>query len=67
MRAGEIISLTWDKVDAKTGFLRLAAMDTKTNEKRAIPIFPLLQEALDESRRMQRGRKVALISGHVFT
>lgn len=67
MRAGEIISLTWDKVDTKTGFLRLAAMDTKTNEKRAIPISPLLQEALDEIRKAQRDGKITPIGGHVFT
>ena len=33
MRAGEIIKLTWDKVDPKTGFIRLTAEDTKTNER----------------------------------
>src|SRR5262249_9523228 len=48
MRAGEIKGLTWEKVDLKTGFIRLAAEDTKTNEKRAIPISPALQEVLEE-------------------
>src|ERR1043166_3084926 len=67
MRAGEIIKLTWDKVDFKTGFIRLAAEDTKTNEKRAIPLSPLLHETLDAIRRDQRAEKVTAISGHVFT
>ena len=67
MRAGEIKKLTWDKVDLKTGFIRLAAEDTKTNEKRAIPISPALQEILEEIRKEQREGKVAPIGGHVFT
>jgi integrase len=67
MRAGEIKRLTWDKVDFKTGFIRLAAEDTKTNEKRAIPLSPILRETLEEIRKEQREGKVAPISGHVFT
>lgn len=67
MRAGEIIGLIWDKVDLKTGFIRLAAEDTKTNEKRAIPLSPLLWETLEEIRKEQREGKVVSIGGHVFT
>ena len=67
MRAGEIKKLSWDKVDFKTGFIRLAADDTKTNEKRAIPLSPTLREALEEIRKEQREGKVAPIGGHVFT
>lgn len=67
MRSGEIQKLTWEKVDFKTGFIRLAAEDTKTNEKRAIPLSPLLQETLEEIRKEQREGKVAPIGGSVFT
>jgi len=66
MRAGEIKGLTWDKVDFKIGFVRLTAEDTKTNEKRAIPISPILQETLEEIRKEQREGKVTPIGGHVF-
>ena len=67
MRAGEIKKLSWDKVDFKTGFIRLAADDTKTSEKRAIPISATLRETLEEIRKEQREGKVAPIGGHVFT
>jgi integrase len=67
MRAGEIKKLTWDKVDFKTGFIRLPAEDTKTNEKRAIPLSLTLQETLEEIRKQQREGKVTPIGGHVFT
>jgi len=67
MRAGEIKRLTWDKVDLKAGFIRLTARDTKTNEKRAIPLSPVLREILEEVRKEQRDGKVAPIDGRVFT
>jgi integrase len=67
MRAGEIKRLTWDKVDFKTSFIRLAAADTKTNEKRAIPLSPVLREILEEIRKEQWEGKVAPIGGNVFT
>src|SRR5262249_47193661 len=67
MRAGEIKKLTWEKVDFKNGFIRLAAKDTKTNEKRVIPLSPALLEILEEIRKEQREGKVASIGGHVFT
>ena len=38
MRRGEILNLTWDKVDMKTRFINLLAGDTKDREKRSIPI-----------------------------
>jgi integrase len=67
MRAGEIKHLTWEKVDFKTGFLRLAARDTKTSEKRAIPISPALHGVLEAIRKEQREGKVTPIDGRVFT
>lgn len=66
-RSGKIRRLTWDKVDLKVGFMRLAAEDTKTDKKRAIPISPVLQEILEEIRKEHREGKVVPISSHVFT
>ena len=37
MRWGEIVNLTWDKVDPKGGFVRLKGKDTKSGEGRLIP------------------------------
>jgi len=42
MRLGEILGLTWDRVDWKAGLVRLKAEDTKTDEARLIPLTPEL-------------------------
>jgi integrase len=46
MRKEEILGLTWDRVDLKGGFIRLKEADTKTGERRSIPIGQELQEVL---------------------
>ncbi len=46
MREGEILNLRWDRVDRKSGFIRLKPDDTKTSEGRPIPIDSLLNETL---------------------
>ena len=46
MRRGEILNLTWDKVDMKDRFINLEAEDTKDMEKRSIPICDELYEIL---------------------
>jgi integrase len=38
MRRGEILNLTWDKVDLKEGFLYLQPEDCKTDEGRDVPL-----------------------------
>ena len=40
MRRGEILGLTWDKLDLKAGFIRLKGADTKTKKSRIIPLLP---------------------------
>ena len=42
MRQGEILSLTWDRIDLKEEVIRLRPEDTKTNEGRIIPLAPEL-------------------------
>lgn len=46
MRRGEILNLTWDRVDLKSGFIRLKESDTKTGEARSIPLGRELVEVL---------------------
>ncbi|MDR3567347.1 MAG: site-specific integrase [Syntrophobacteraceae bacterium] len=59
MRRGEVLSLTWDKVDMERRMIRLEAADTKDKEPRVIPILPELFEILKEIPR-------ALHDPHVF-
>ena len=66
MRGAEIKKLTWDKVDLKAGFIKLATSDTKGKEKRIIPISPTLRDVLEASRAEQREAKITAITGHVF-
>jgi len=60
MRRGEILNLTWDKVDMKERFIYLEAEDTKDNEKRSIPICDELHKMLTNVTRHIHDR-------HVFT
>ena len=46
MRLGEILALTWDKVDLKRRFIKLNAEDTKDREPRNIPILDKLHGVL---------------------
>ncbi len=48
MRLGEILNLTWDKVDMKNRVIRLEAGDTKDNEAREIPVLEPLYGILSE-------------------
>ena len=46
MRQGEILHLTWDRVDLKAEVIRLQAEDTKSNEGRLVPLTPELTDLL---------------------
>lgn len=61
-RFREIVSLTWDRVDLKRGFITLRSQDTKTKAGRRIPMTPDVRATL------QRLAKVrSLTNNHVFT
>lgn len=62
MRLGEILGLTWDKVDLQEKMIYLNAEDTKTNEAREVPINDFLYDVfLKLKTGMQDG------CPHVFT
>ena len=46
MRLGEILCLTWDKVDLEGRFIRLEPEDTKDDEPRLVPIMDKLYNEL---------------------
>ena len=48
MRLGEILGLTWGRVDWKAGLVRLKAEDTKTDEARLIPLTSELTALLGD-------------------
>ena len=60
MRKGEILGLTWDRVDFQNGIIILEAENTKTQEKREIPIDESLKDLL-------RGIPKNIACPHVFT
>jgi integrase len=43
-RLGEIVNLTWDRVDIQRGFINLRSLDTKTKEPRAVPMTPQVRQ-----------------------
>ena len=60
-RLGEILNLTWDRVDLHRGFIKLRSVDTKTKEPREVPLTPMVLAAL---RDLSKGR--SLIGPYVF-
>ena len=63
MRKGEILNLTWDKVDMKNGFIHLEAEDTKDKEKRSIPMCDELHKMLTNVTRHINNPHVFLFRG----
>ena len=60
-RFGEIVSLTWDRVDLHRGFITLRAIDTKTKKARQVPLTPAVRSALTDLAKVRR-----LSTSHVF-
>jgi len=60
-RLGEILRLTWDRVDLKRGFIQLRSQDTKTNEPRLVPMTPMVRECLTELSKVR-----SLMTNRVF-
>jgi integrase len=63
MREGEILNLTWDKVDLKNRFIRLEAGDTKDKEARNVPILDELYGILKTIPRGVHDSHVFLFKG----
>ena len=63
MREGEILNLTWDKVDMKNRLICLEASDTKDKESRRIPICDELFEILRTVPRALHEKHVFLYRG----
>lgn len=61
-RFGEIVGLTWDRVDLKRGLITLRGRDTKTKTARLTPIPPDVRATLQRLSKVQR-----LTTRHVFT
>jgi integrase len=59
MRRGEILGLTWNKVDMEKRVVKLEAQDTKPREPRKIAIYKKLLQILKSLPR-------ALHDSHVF-
>jgi integrase len=63
MRKGEIMSLTWDKIDLKKRLIRLEASDTKDKEPRKIGISPELYLILNGIPKAVHDNHVVLYNG----
>jgi integrase len=63
MRKGEVINLTWDKVDMKSHVIRLDAADTKDREARQVPICNELYNIMKEIPRAIHDDHVFLFKG----
>ena len=59
MRQAEILNLTWQEIDLKTGFIRLGGQRTKNKTGRVIPLHPRIIEFLQGMPRPIKG-------GYVF-
>jgi integrase len=61
MRLGEIMKLTWDRVDSQRGFIKLGSGDTKTKEARLVPMSRDVHWCLTELAKVR-----SLASNRVF-
>jgi integrase len=60
-RFGEIVNLTWDRLDLQRGFITLRGIDTKTKKPRRVPLTPDVKVALQDLNKVRR-----LDTNHVF-
>ena len=60
MRQGEILKLQWSDVDLQTGFVRLKASMTKTDEARSVRLLPEVVAILRETPRALHTQQVFL-------
>ncbi len=60
-RLGEILNLTWDRVDLQRGFIKLRSRDTKTREPRLVPLTRPVHDCLRELSKVR-----SLSCNHVF-
>ena len=67
MRKGEVLILTWDKVDMKNRIIGLDAEDTKDREARRVPICEALYDILKDIPRAIHDNHVFLLNGKPLT
>jgi integrase len=53
-RLSEIVELTWDRVDLRRGFILLRPVDTKTKQRREIPLTPMVKATLQQLAKVRR-------------
>jgi integrase len=53
MRFGEIVGLTWDRVNLKEGYLTLRSEDTKTEKPRRVYLVPQAFEVLEGAKKVR--------------
>ena len=67
MRRGEILGLTWDKIDMENRIIQLEANDTKDREPRKVPICGELFQVLKQVPRALHDNHVFLYKGNPVT
>lgn len=60
-RLGEILNLTWDRVDLHRGIITLRGVDTKTNKPRQVPMTPQVKANLIDLSKVRD-----IVHKHVF-
>ena len=65
LRASELFSLTWDRVNLSQGYITVLARYSKTKETRRIPLHPKAIEILKEIKARQKEKGID--HGYVFT
>jgi integrase len=66
MRRGEILNLTWDRIEMKEKLIRLRAKDTKNRRPRVVPISDTLYPILKAIPRSLNTDRVFLHKGNPF-